>query len=59
MRLTIAALLVGLLVAASWWTDVGHTHAQGRTPAGTSHTGDAFRFNGLVMLARSPRIAFG
>jgi glyoxylase-like metal-dependent hydrolase (beta-lactamase superfamily II) len=47
MRLTLVMVLGALLVVASWWRGgaEGTVAAQARGPAGTGHSGNAFRFN--------------
>jgi len=47
MRLTLVTVLCALLGAASWWRGGpdGTVAAQSPVPAGTGHTGSAFRFN--------------
>ena len=49
MRLGLAVGMVVLLAAATAWQGEGRgaVQAQGRVPAGTAHTGKAFRFNKL------------
>ena len=44
-RLTLALVIGGLMLGAAWWQDHRGAMAQSRTPAGTTHQGDAFRFN--------------
>jgi cyclase len=44
-RLTLALVIGALMLGASLWQTHNGTSAQGRTPAGTGHQGDAFRFN--------------
>src|ERR1044071_5096823 len=44
-RLTLAVLLGALLLGAFAWQSRDAARAQTRTPAGTGHQGDAFRFN--------------
>ena len=47
MRLTLVTVLCAVLAAAAWWRGGpdGTVAAQSRVPAGTGHTGNAFRFN--------------
>ena len=47
-RLTLALVIGALMLGASLWQSHYGTLAQGRTPAGTGHQGDAFRFNKVV-----------
>jgi cyclase len=44
-RLTLALVIGALMLGASWWQTRYGANAQSRTPAGTGHQGDAFRFN--------------
>jgi len=44
-RLTLALVIGALLIGTSFWQSRYGAQAQGRTPAGTGHQGDAFRFN--------------
>jgi len=44
-RLTLALVIGALLIGAQVWQSRSGANAQGRTPAGTGHQGDAFRFN--------------
>ena len=44
-RLTLALVIGALMLGASLWQSHYGALAQGRTPAGTGHQGDAFRFN--------------
>jgi cyclase len=44
-RLTLALVVGALMLGASWWQTRDGANAQSRTPAGTGHQGDAFRFN--------------
>jgi len=44
-RLTLGLVIGALLLGAALWQDRGGARAQSRTPAGTGHQGDAFRFN--------------
>jgi glyoxylase-like metal-dependent hydrolase (beta-lactamase superfamily II) len=44
-RLTLALVIGALMLGASLWQSHHGALAQGRTPAGTGHQGDAFRFN--------------
>jgi len=44
-RLTLALVIGALMLGASVWQSHFGALAQGRTPAGTGHQGDAFRFN--------------
>ena len=44
-RLTLALVIGALMLGASLWQSHSGALAQGRTPAGTGHQGDAFRFN--------------
>jgi glyoxylase-like metal-dependent hydrolase (beta-lactamase superfamily II) len=47
-RLTLALVIGALMLGASLWQGQDGTLAQGRTPAGTGHQGDAFRFNKIA-----------
>ena len=44
-RLTLALVIGALMLGASLWQSRSGANAQTRTPAGTGHQGDAFRFN--------------
>ena len=44
-RLTLALVIGALLIGTSFWQSRYGAQAQGRTPAGIGHQGDAFRFN--------------
>src|SRR5688572_29126788 len=44
-RLTLALVIAALMLGASLWQSRSGANAQTRTPAGTGHQGDAFRFN--------------
>ena len=44
-RLTLALVIGVLMLGAALWQDHRGAIAQSRTPAGTAHQGDAFRFN--------------
>jgi cyclase len=47
-RLTLALVIGALMLGASLWQSHYGALAQGRTPAGTGHQGDAFRFNKIA-----------
>ena len=44
-RLSLALVIGALMLGASLWQSRHGANAQARTPAGTAHQGDAFRFN--------------
>ena len=44
-RLTLALVMGALMLGAALWQNHRGASAQSRTPAGTAHQGDAFRFN--------------
>jgi cyclase len=44
-RLTLALVIGALMLGTSLWQTRDGANAQSRTPAGTGHQGDAFRFN--------------
>jgi cyclase len=47
-RLTLALVIGALMLGASLWQSGRGAIAQSRTPAGTGHQGDAFRFNRIA-----------
>jgi cyclase len=47
-RLTLALAIGALMLGGSLWQSRHGASAQGRTPAGTGHQGDAFRFNKIA-----------
>jgi cyclase len=47
-RLTLALAIGALMLGGSLWHTRHGASAQGRTPAGTGHQGDAFRFNKIA-----------